>query len=58
MMFFVPALGDLTSGISVVSHHEVVKIGCISDEAEIKDPSLMVALFNKNFHSLISSQSD
>ena len=33
IMFFVPALGNLACGISIVSHVDTITVGCISDES-------------------------
>lgn len=38
MFFFVPSLGNLGSGISILSHGDIVKIGCISDIVNIPEP--------------------
>ena len=38
MMFFVPGIGTLSAGISIISHVDVLKIGCISDVSRISDP--------------------
>jgi diacylglycerol O-acyltransferase len=33
LVFFVPALGSLSCGISIVSYVDLIKVGCISDES-------------------------
>jgi hypothetical protein len=53
LMFFVPALGSIGTGISVVSYADIIKVGCISDESMIKDPSHLISIFNENFKRIL-----
>ena len=53
MFFFVPSLGNLGSGISIISHGDTVKIGCISDIVNIPEPQEIINLFEKNYDKLI-----
>lgn len=33
VFFFVPGLANIASGISIMSHVDVFKVGCVSDES-------------------------
>ena len=55
MMFFAPGLGKLSSCISVISHANIIKVGCLSDKACIEKPKQLMQLFNKNFDAILKS---
>ncbi len=54
LFFFVPGLGEVGCGISVVSHASMVKIGCIADTSNIENPSEMIKIFEKNYDKLMN----
>jgi len=56
MFFFVPALGDIGTGISIMSHGNVIKIGCISDSSCIEDPREFIELIEKNYDSMLGKK--
>ena len=58
LIFFAPALGSLSGSLSIVSHVNCIKIGCVSDESQIDDPILMIDLFNKNFEKALKTIKD
>jgi ABC-type proline/glycine betaine transport system ATPase subunit len=51
----VPSLGNLGSGISIISHGNVFKVGCISDIVNIPEPNEIIALFEKNLDTLLEA---
>lgn len=53
LIFFAPALGTLSGSLSIVSHVNCIKIGCVSDESQIENPHLLIELFNKNFEKVL-----
>ena len=38
MMFYVPGIESVASGISIITHEHIMKIGVCSDTSQIKDP--------------------
>jgi hypothetical protein len=38
VFFFVPGMAGIASGISIMSHVDVFKVGCVGDEAQIPNP--------------------
>ncbi len=55
MMFFVPALGTLASGFSVLSHDDVIKVGFISDSSCCDNPQDIIDIFEKNAYQVINT---
>lgn len=54
LVFFAPALGSLSGALCIVSHCDVIKIGCISDESQITHPNEVINLINKNFEEILA----
>ena len=55
-MFFVPGLANLGAGISIISHCDVIKIGCQGDESEIPQPKEIIEIFEKNIDKLFKGE--
>jgi hypothetical protein len=49
MMFMVPGLASIATGISIISHVDTFKIGCISDLAYVEYPQEVIDIFERNF---------
>ena len=58
LMFFVPGLANLGAGISIISHADVFKFGCIGDLSEIPNPKEIIELFEKNTDKLLKGEFD
>lgn len=56
IFFFVPGMGEVASGISIISHGNVVKIGCISDTSNIEKPAEMIHMFEQNYDKLMKKE--
>jgi hypothetical protein len=48
-----PLLGGLNACVSVVVHTGMIKLICLSDEASIGDPRLLMKYFDQNAQSLL-----
>lgn len=56
--FFVPALGKLASGLSILSHADTMKIGFCSDQAYVQNPWELTELMQKNIEKYILNNND
>ena len=43
-----PLLGGLNASVSVMTHGDTLKVLCLSDEQSIRDPKVLMRLFNAN----------
>ena len=50
---FLPAIGDMLCGLSVVTHGEVIRFGLVTDKAYIDDPDLFIGLVERKFREFI-----
>lgn len=53
IVFFAPGMGNLNASLNIVSHADVLKVACVSDNSLIQDPALMIDLFEKNFEVIM-----
>lgn len=53
IFYLVPALGKLTTGISIISHENIVKLGFMSDTCSVEDPRPLVDIFEANYKKYI-----
>ena len=56
MFFFVPGMGNLATGISIISHVDHFKIGIISDTSQIENPKELRDIFERNFDKILNEK--
>ena len=53
MYFFVPALGNVGVGISVITCCDILKLGLTCDTGFVKDSKRLMEIIEKNFEQCI-----
>jgi len=53
LFFYVPAVGKLAVGLSIISHGDVLKLGFSSDESYCDDPQELIDIFERNFKKYV-----
>ena len=53
--YFVPAVGKLCCGVSIITVGESMQLACFSDECSIKDPDTIVKLFQEKNNKVLDA---
>ena len=56
MFGFVPAIGDIGTGFSCISHNGIVKFGIIADSARIENPRVFLDIYEQILVQLLDGR--